>query len=148
MAKKEIISPTESEIISRELIVSKIQQIAKEREKPGTSAVLIPQIRNLRAEAISQKEHNLVIQLYQEEFLSAQHMVMEERSTGLKNSVKLRLANGLYIMEKSINGMGKYQEEHQANISPIVKARNTVFWAVLPIIPINTGNLRIYIVKV
>jgi len=127
MARKEISSPKELEIIPRELIISKVQEIAIEREKVGTSEVLIPQIRNLREKAINQKEHDIVIQLFQEEYLSAQHMSMEERSKGLKNSDKLRAAHGLIIMKTSINGMQKYQEEHQADISPALKARNFRF---------------------
>lgn len=127
MTRKEIFSPKEPEVIPHELIISKIQEIALEREKVGTSEVLIPQIKNLRELVISQKEHDIAIQLYQEEFLSAQHMVMEEKSKGLKNSDKVRAIQGLIIMKTSISGMQKYQEEHQFEINPIIKARNFRF---------------------
>jgi len=127
MTRKEIFSPKEPEVISRELIIFKVQKIAIEREKVGTSEVIIPQIRNLRKIAINQQEHDITIQLFQEEFLSAQHMVMEERSKGVKDSNKARAIQGLFIMKKSASGMEKYQEEHQTDISPVMKARNFRF---------------------
>lgn len=127
MTRKEIFSPKEPEIIPHELIISKYQEIAIEREKVGTSEKLIPQIRNLRKIAINQNEHDIAIQLFQEEFLCAQHMVMEERSKGLINSNKLRAAYGPVFMNISVTGMQQYQEEHQADISPGIKARNFRF---------------------
>jgi len=133
MSKKEIsphnlIPIIDSEIIPREqLFPSLLQKIAQEREKPGTSETLIPQIENILNHAEKLGRCSVVVQLYQEEFLSAQHMVMEEKSKGPKGGSKLRTIKGLLTMKNSIRDMTDYQEAHHDQIEPVVKARSFRF---------------------
>ncbi len=112
----------EQEIITKENLPAILTQIAIEREKKGTSEVLIPYIHKVREEAEKLGETSTFVQLYQEEFLSAQHMVMEEKAKKLKAN-PLRAAKGIFIMETTSKAMEKYTEGNDENLDPVIKAR-------------------------
>lgn len=110
------------EIITKENLPVILTQIGVEREKKGTSEVLIPHIRKVREEVEKLGETSTVVQLYQEEFLSAQHMVMEEKAKKLKAN-PFRAAKGMFIMETTSKVMEKYTEGNGENLDPVIKAR-------------------------
>lgn len=99
-----------------------MSQIGQEREKKGTSEKLIPFIQFVRAEAEKLSEKSTVLQLYQEEFLSAQHMVMEEKSKGVTGNV-VRAGRGIGIMEVVTRCMESYANENSEDLEGAVKAR-------------------------
>ncbi len=110
------------EIITKESLPSILTEIAVQREKKGTSEVLIPHIRKIREEVGKLGETSTVVQLYQEEFLSAQHMVMEEKAKKLKAN-PFRAAKGMLIMEATSKTMEKYAEGNSENLDPVIKTR-------------------------
>lgn len=110
------------ETITKENLPAILTQIGVEREKKGTSEVLIPHIRKVREEVEKLGETSTVVQLYQEEFLSAQHMVMEEKAKKLKAN-PFRAAKGMFIMETTSKVMEKYTEGNGENLDPVIKAR-------------------------
>lgn len=114
--------PVGQEIITKENLPAILTQIGIEREKKGTSEVLIPRIRGVREETKKLGEKSTVLQLYQEEFLSAQHMVMEEKAKRL-GANPLRAAKGMFIMESTSRSMEKYAEENDKNLDPVINAR-------------------------
>jgi hypothetical protein len=114
--------PSWRELYTPERFAVLIGEIASKREEKGSSEILIPQIRNLRGVAETFEEITSVVQLYQEEFLCGQHMVMEERSKGLKKANWMRLAKGMWTMASTTNDMEKYLGEEEG-INPLVRAR-------------------------
>jgi len=110
------------EIITKENLPAILTQIGVEREKKGTSEVLIPHIRKVRGEVEKLGETSTVVQLYQEEFLSAQHMVMEEKAKKMRAN-PFRAAKGMFIMEATSKVMEKYTEENSENLDPVIRAR-------------------------
>lgn len=114
------------EVITKETLPGILSEIAVEREKKGTSETLIPRIQQIRQEAERMGEKSVVLQLYQEEFLSAQHVVMEERSKRFKAN-PLRAAKGIFLMESSSKAMEKYSEENSGDLDPVVNARVSRF---------------------
>ncbi len=110
------------EIITKENLPMLLTQIGTEREKKGTSETIIPQIHKIRVEAERLGEKSMVLQLYQEEFLSAQHMVMEEKAKRFKAN-PLRVAKALFILERTSKTMEDYSETNSENLDPVVKAR-------------------------
>jgi len=114
--------------VGRESLVTKenlpyiLSDIAIQREKKGTSEVLIPHIQSVIVEAEKLGEKSAVVQLYQEEFLSAQHMVMEERSKRFRIN-PIRVAEGFLFMEISSQAMERYAEANSNDLDPAVKAR-------------------------
>lgn len=114
--------------IDRESVVTKdnlpyiLADIAYQRERKGTSEVLIPQIISVLIEVERLGEKSAVLQLYQEEFLSAQHMVMEERSKRFRVN-PIRAAEGFHLMEISSQAMERYAEANSEGLDPTVKAR-------------------------
>ena len=107
-------------IITKENLPSILSEIAVEREKKGTSEVLIPHIRKVRKEVEKLGDASSAVQLYQEEFLSAQHIVMEEKSKRLKAN-PIRAAKGLFIMESTSKTMEKYVGNK--DLDPVIRAR-------------------------
>ncbi len=114
------------ETITKENLPAVLTQIAVEREKKGTSESLIPHIHRIRDEAEKLGEKSVVLQLYQEEFLSAQHMVMEEKARKFRAN-PLRAAKGMLVMESTSRTMERYAEENGENLDPVVKARVSRF---------------------
>ncbi len=114
--------PVGQEIFTKENLPAILTKIGIEREKKGTSELLIPHIRKVREEVEKLGEKSTVVELYQEEFLSAQHMVMEEKNKKLKAN-PLRAAKGMFIMESVLKTMKKYSEANEENLDPVVKAR-------------------------
>jgi len=110
------------EITTKENLPLILAKIGIEREKKGTSDILIPYIHKIREEAVRLDEKSTVLQLYQEEFLSAQHMVMEEKEKRLRAN-PIRAAKGILIMEKTSRTMEKYSEENADDLDQVVKAR-------------------------
>lgn len=110
------------EMITKENLPVILTQIGIEREKKGTSETLIPHIQNVREEAEKLGEKSTVLQLYQEEFLSAQHIVMEEKAKRLRAN-PVRAAKGIFIMERTSKTMEKYAEANGENLDPAIKAR-------------------------
>ena len=114
--------------IGRESVITKdnlhyfLSDIAIQRERKGTSEVLIPHIQTVLLEAEKLGEKSAVLQLYQEEFLSAQHMVMEERSKRFRIN-PIRAAEGFLFMEISSQAMESYAEANSEDLDPAVKAR-------------------------
>ena len=120
MENREIFNKQKEIIINRESLPSVLTEIAVEREKKGTSETLIPHIRKIRKEVEKLGDASSVVQLYQEEFLSAQHMVMEEKAKKLEIK-PLRTDKGLFIMENTSKEMEKYTKDE--NLDPVIKAR-------------------------
>jgi hypothetical protein len=118
--ERESIKPIE--IITKESLPQKLEEVANEREKKGTSEFLIPKIDEIRKQAEKLGEHTMVVQLYQEKFLSAQHMVMEERDKKL-HANPFRAAKGILLMESSAKQMEKYEKEHHEQVDLIVGTR-------------------------
>lgn len=118
--------PTPQEIVTEENLPSVLAEIAIEREKKGTSEVLIPRIRLVREQVEKLGERSTALQLYQEEFLSAQHMVMEEKSKKLKAN-PIRVAKGMFLMESTSRAMEKYAEVEDESLDLVVKARVSRF---------------------
>lgn len=112
----------EQETVTKENLPAILTQIGIEREKKGTSESLIPHIHKVREEAEKLGEKSTVLQLYQEEFLSAQHMVMEEKAKRLRVN-PVRVAKGMFIMESTSRTMEKYAEENGENLDPVINAR-------------------------
>jgi len=110
------------EIIVKENLPAILTQIGIEREKKGTSETLIPHIQKIREEAEKLGEKSTVLQLYQEEFLSAQHMVMEEKDKRLRAN-PIRAAKGMFMMESTSKTMEEYAEVNGENLDPAIKAR-------------------------
>jgi len=108
--------------ITKENLPIILTQIGIEREKKGTSELLIPHIREVREQAEKLGEKSTVLQLYQEEFLSAQHMIMEEKAKGLKAN-SLRAAKGMFIIEQTSKTMERYAEKNAEDLDPVVSAR-------------------------
>ncbi len=108
--------------IQKEKLPQILTDIAVSREKKGTSETLIPWIREVRKEAEKLGEKTVVLQLHQEEFLSAQHMVMEEKSKGFSLN-PFRALKGMYLMEVTSRAMDKYAKENAGQIDGIVGAR-------------------------
>jgi hypothetical protein len=123
----------QSEIITREALPLILVDIGIEREKKWTSERLIPRIRRVREQAEKLGEKNSVMQLFWEEFLSAQHTVMEEKNKGLLASPlkfkanPLRAANGVRIMRSTVKSMEKYLAENNKDLDPAIKARTSRF---------------------
>jgi len=111
-----------SEVVTKENLSEILADIAVKREVKGSSETLIPYIRQIQKEAGKLDEKSVVLQLYQEEFLSAQHMVMEEKSKGF-GANPLRAAKGMLFMEITSKNMEKYTEENDVNLDPFIKAR-------------------------
>jgi hypothetical protein len=117
----------EKEILQREPIEKEnlpkvLEKIALTRETKGTSETLIPYIHFVRGEAQKLGELSTVVQLYQEEFLSGQHMVMEERSKRFSAN-PFRLAKGIFVMESTSREMEKYLGDSGEKLDAVVKAR-------------------------
>jgi hypothetical protein len=112
----------EQELITKENLPSILAKIAVEREKKGTSEVLIPRIRLVREQVEKLGDLTSVVQLYQEEFLSAQHMIMEEKAKRFKAN-PFRVAKGMLIMEKTSKNMEQYLDKNSEQVDPIVKNR-------------------------
>ena len=110
------------EIVTKENLSAILTKIGIEREKKGTSETLIPHIQKVREEAEKLGEKSTVLQLYQEEFLSAQHMVMEEKAKRLRAN-PVRAAKGMFMMESTSKTMEKYAESNGENLDPAIKAR-------------------------
>jgi len=110
------------EVVTKETLSEILSEIAVEREKKGTSEALIPRIYQVRSEAEKLGEKSVVLQLYQEEFLSAQHMVMEERSKRFKEN-PVRAVKGIFLMESSSRAMEKYASDNSEKLDPVVNAR-------------------------
>jgi len=110
------------EIITKENLPSILNNIATEREKKGTSEILIPHIHRVREQAEKLGDVSSVVQLYQEEFLSAHHMIMEEKSRKLRAN-PLRAAKGMLIMKSTSKSMEKYLEKDDKDLNPTIKAR-------------------------
>ncbi len=110
------------EAILKENLHSILFDIAESRERKGTSETLIPWIREVRKEAERLGEKSIVLQLHQEEFLSAQHMLMEEKSKGLILN-PFRALKGMYLMETSSRAMDKYSKENAGDLESTVSAR-------------------------
>lgn len=123
MGRENIMS---NEVITKESLPSVLREIAKKREIKGTSETLIPRIRKVRERAEKLGDRTTVVQLYQEEFLSAQHMVMEEKAKKPHGS-PFRATKGAFIMEKLAREMSKYEEKYHEQIDPIVGARVSRF---------------------
>lgn len=94
-------------IVTKENLPSILEYIAVEREKKGTSEWLIPYIRDVRGKVEKFDDISHVVQLLQEESLSAKHMIMEEVSKGLKGN-PVRAVKGLWVMEKTSKEMKNY----------------------------------------
>lgn len=110
MENKEIFNRQEV-IVTKENLSSILTEIAVQREKKGTSEVLIPYIRKVRKEMEKLGDVTHVVQLLQEEALCGKHMIMEEISKGLKGNLfqtATRAIKGLWIMEKTSNAMKGY----------------------------------------
>ena len=110
------------EIITRENLPAILTKIGDEGKKKGTSEAMIPYIHAVREKAEKLGETSIVVQLYQEEFLSAQHMVMEERSKGFKAN-PIRAAKGILHMEFSSRKMEKYTSKNAERLDPVVRTR-------------------------
>lgn len=110
------------EIVTKENLPSVLTEIAIEREKKGTSEILIPRIHSVREQAEKLGEKTSVLQLFQEEFLSAQHMIMEEKTKKLKAN-PFRLAKGILIMEKTAKNMEQYLDKNSKQVDSTVKNR-------------------------
>ena len=113
---------TPPEVITKENLPAVLTEIGGIREIPGTSEMLIPQIRAVRKRVEELGELSIAVQLYQEEFLSAHHMVMEEKTQENKMNY-LRLARGVLIMGRAISKMEMYLEKHGENLTPFIKAQ-------------------------
>ena len=121
---KEVFPQKESinNLLNKKDLEYHLGEFSKKREEKGSSEIIIPCLRLLREQAEILKEPTLVIQLYQEEFLCGQHMVMEEKAKRLKAN-PLRAFKGMFIMEKTAKNMEKYLEENEEKIEPVVKNR-------------------------
>lgn len=97
-------------------------EFSKNREEKGSSELIIPNLHLLREQAEILKEPTLVMQFYQEEFLCAQHMVMEEKTKGFKAN-PIRAAKGILIMNKTAKNMEKFMNKNEEKIDPVVKNR-------------------------
>jgi hypothetical protein len=111
-----------TEIITKENLQEVLTQIGQEREKWGAAETVIPRIRMVREEAAKLGDKSAVLQLYQEEFLSGQHMLMEERAKKFKAN-PLRVAKGIFLMETTSRTMERYQQSNEADLDPMVSAR-------------------------
>lgn len=120
MTNKEL--PQQGEVVTRENLPSIIAKIAEEREKKGRADTLIPYIQSVRESADKLGEASVVVQLYQEEFLAGQHILMEEKSKRLKAN-PFRVVKGLMIMESTTTQMDRYSNLHSSNIDPVINAR-------------------------
>lgn len=120
MTNKEL--PQQVEVVTRENLPSIITKIADEREKKGRADSLIPYIQSVRESADKLGEASAVVQLYQEEFLAGQHILMEEKSKRLKAN-PFRVVKGLIVMENTSTQMDKYSNLHSGNIDPVINAR-------------------------
>jgi len=108
------------ETITKETLPSILAEIASEREKKGSSETLIPRIRRIREQVGKLGDVSTVVQLYQEEFLSASHMVIEEKSRKYKAN-PIRMAKGFLLMRDTSKTMEKYLTNE--NLNPVIKAR-------------------------
>ena len=108
------------EIITKENLPTTLAEIASEREKKGSSETLIPRIRKIREQAERLGDISSVVQLYQEEFLSASHMVIEEKSKRYRAN-PIRIVNGLKLMRETSKTMEKHLTDE--NLDPVIKAR-------------------------
>jgi hypothetical protein len=111
-------------IVTKENLSSILTEIAVQREKKGTSEVLIPYIRKVREEVEKLGDVTHVVQLLQEEALCGKHMIMEEISKGLKGNLfktATRAIKGLWIMKKTSNAMKGYLG--RKGLDPVTEAR-------------------------
>ena len=111
-------------IVTKENLSSILTEIAVQREKKGTSEVLIPYICKVREEVEKLGDVTHVVQLLQEEALCGKHMIMEEISKGLKGDLfktATRAIKGLWIMKKTSNAMKGYLG--RKGLDPVTEAR-------------------------
>lgn len=114
--------PSIPEVVTEKDLHEILIYIGTEREEKGTSETLIPFIRRVRNKAEGLGEKTIVLQLYQEEFLSAQHMIMEEK-TNEPHGNQARSDRGLKIMELTSKIMETYAQEHDKDVKPVTKTR-------------------------
>jgi len=121
---KEVFPQKESinDLLNKKDLEYHLSEFSKKREEKGSSEIIIPCLRLLREQAEILKEPTLVIQLYQEEFLCGQHMVMEERAKRFKAN-PIRAIKGMGIMNKTAKNMEKFMNENEEKINPVVKNR-------------------------
>jgi hypothetical protein len=98
---------------------SVMQRIAEQREKTETSEGLIPIIHRLRRLALKENNVTLAVQLWQEEFLSAQHMIMEKMDN--KFIQFLRGVAGVILLINATSGMSDYINDER--VDPDVRNR-------------------------
>lgn len=105
------------EIVTKENLPDILRDIGVRREEKGSSEMLLPRIHSVRAEAEKMGEKTTVLQLYQEEFLCAQHMVMEEREGLKKLKINpIRAAKGLLLMKETASKMDEYWGKNKDEI--------------------------------
>lgn len=114
--------------VTRESLPSILKKIGQTREELNTSNTVIPLVRRIRHQAQKLGEHTVVNQLYQEEFLSAQHLLMEEKNKSLKEIDKIKLLRGTLIMGVTACQMKLYEDLYPQEIDPVIKALNLRYY--------------------
>lgn len=110
------------EEITQENLPAILASIGIKREQKGSSETLIPYIRKVREVVEKLGNKAAIVQLLEEEFLCAQHMVMEERSRG-QEADNNRLNEGLSIMENTSKALKEYAEANSNELDLVVRAR-------------------------
>lgn len=119
----ERISPIHHEQITQENLWKVIQGVSMLREEKGKSEEVLAQIKEALLAAKELQDFSAVVNLYQEQFLAAHHITMEEKAKGkLPN---LRTFSGFVQMWRATRGMETYRSYE--DVDPLLATRTTRF---------------------
>lgn len=109
------ILPTEA--ITNENLPAILQKVNEIVETPRTSEILIPYLDKSIHEADLIGENSRAIELMQVKFISAEHMVNEERTNIFQKNDNERSRKGFMLMEESVLEMEDYRDSHLHKIN-------------------------------